>query len=232
MRVGDVVFRGTRDGMLIVIPKEREFEEIKRRLNEKLAGRGRFFAGGRVIIDLGDRWASEKMISELIDIIEGRGLTVLKIVGPFGVRLVGGADVTMPPQPPSQSQPYGAEDPSDIATGNTLLVKRTLRSGQGINHSGNVVVLGDVNPGAEVIAGGDIIVMGTLRGVAHAGVMGNEDAIVVALRLLPTQLRVANVIARAPDERAKGPNVPEVARIRDGMIVIESYLTPGGRVEF
>ncbi|HHV62805.1 MAG TPA: septum site-determining protein MinC [Firmicutes bacterium] len=228
MRIDDVVFKGTRDGMLIVIPKRREFEDIKRRLDEKLGGTGRFFDGGRVIIDLGDRWASEKMISELIDIVERRGLTVLKVVGPFGVRLVGGADTDLP----SQSQSCEPVASPAIAAGNTLLVKRTLRSGQGINHPGNVVVLGDVNPGAEVIAGGDIIVMGTLRGVAHAGVTGNEGAIVVALRLLPTQLRVANVIARAPDERSKSPNTPEVARIRDGMIVIESYLTPGGKVGF
>jgi septum site-determining protein MinC len=106
----------------------------------------------------------------------------------------------------------------------TMLVKRTLRSGQRIRFAGNVVVLGDVNPGAEVVAAGDIVVMGTLRGVAHAGATGVTDAIVAAFRLHPTQLRVAGVIGRAPDGLSPRPDAPEVARVRDGVLVVERYV--------
>lgn len=109
----------------------------------------------------------------------------------------------------------------------TLLVRRTLRSGQRVRFNGNVVVLGDVNPGAEIVASGDIVVMGTLRGVAHAGATGSPDAVVVAFRLQPVQLRVGSVIGRAPDGQVARPDAPEVARLRDDALVIERFLAQG-----
>lgn|GEM_PF-197567 len=109
-------------------------------------------------------------------------------------------------------------------TAPTLLLRRTLRSGQRVRFHGNVVVLGDVNPGAEIVAAGDIVVMGTLRGVAHAGATGSTEAIVAAFRLQPTQIRVGAVIGRAPDGLAPRPDIPEMARLRDGVLVIERYV--------
>lgn len=107
--------------------------------------------------------------------------------------------------------------------GNTLLIKRTLRSGQKINFDGNVVIVGDVNPGAEVVAAGHVIVMGQLRGVVHAGAAGDENAVVMALKLLPTQLRIAGHITRPPDEEKQGGSGPEIASIKNGIVTIESY---------
>ncbi len=106
---------------------------------------------------------------------------------------------------------------------NTILIKRTLRSGQSINFDGNVVILGDINPGAEIIAGGNVIVMGSLRGVVHAGAKGDETATVAAFKLQPTQLRIANHITRAPDGDYGTPDQPEIARIKDGIVMIETY---------
>jgi len=111
----------------------------------------------------------------------------------------------------------------------TILVRRTLRSGQSIHYDGNVVVLGDVNPGAEIIASGNIVVMGALRGVAHAGATGDEEAVVTAFRLQPTQLRIASHITRAPDGNHPGPDRPETARIKDGEVIIEAYQPTGER---
>ena len=109
----------------------------------------------------------------------------------------------------------------------TLLVRRTLRSGQRVRFNGNVVVLGDVNPGAEIVASGDIVVLGTLRGVAHAGATGSAEAIVMAFRLQPMQLRVGSVIGRAPDGQPARADAPEIARLRDGALLIERYLSQG-----
>ncbi|MBE3590487.1 MAG: septum site-determining protein MinC [Firmicutes bacterium] len=103
------------------------------------------------------------------------------------------------------------------------LIRRTVRSGQRIVSAGHVVVLGDVNPGAEVVAGGDIIVMGCLRGLAHAGARGDEAAVIAAIRLEPMQLRIAHHISRPPDDDVHSAPGPEVARVRNGVIVIESY---------
>ncbi|MGB8643804.1 MAG: septum site-determining protein MinC [Anaerolineae bacterium] len=103
------------------------------------------------------------------------------------------------------------------------LVRRTVRSGQVIRYPGTVIVLGDVNPGGEIIAGGDVVIWGRLRGVVHAGASGNERAVVGALALAPTQLRIGGHIARAPDDRGKGNRGAEVARVRESRIVIESW---------
>ncbi|RDV82929.1 septum site-determining protein MinC [Ammonifex thiophilus] len=103
----------------------------------------------------------------------------------------------------------------------TILIERTLRSGQSLFYDGNVVILGDVNPGAEVTATGDVIVIGTLRGTVHAGAGGDEGALVVAFRLEPTQLRIANHVSRPPEGMTPSGQ-PEVARIKDGMVIIEA----------
>ncbi|WP_366924087.1 septum site-determining protein MinC [Metallumcola ferriviriculae] len=108
----------------------------------------------------------------------------------------------------------------------TILIQKTLRSGQSIRYPGNVVVMGDVNPGAEITAGGNVVVMGSLRGVVHAGATGSIDALVTAFRLQPTQLRIADQITRAPDGGAQLPDQPEIAKIKNGRVVIERYL-PG-----
>lgn len=109
----------------------------------------------------------------------------------------------------------------------TILVEGVIRSGQSVSFEGNVVILGDVNPGAQVTAGGNVIVMGVLRGTVHAGATGDEQAAIMAFRLRPTQLRIANYITRSPDGEVFNPDQPEIARVRDGTVVIEAF-PPGG----
>jgi septum site-determining protein MinC len=99
----------------------------------------------------------------------------------------------------------------------TLYHRGTLRGGQALHNLGNIVVIGDVNPGAELVASGDIAVFGALRGVAHAGAQGDRGARVVALELAPTQLRIATVISSAADGK---PHGPEHASIVDDRIVV------------
>jgi septum site-determining protein MinC len=108
-----------------------------------------------------------------------------------------------------------------LEPGETAFINRHLRSGQKFYCRGNVVILGDVNPGAEVIAGGNILVMGALKGMAHAGALGDENSVVAAFRLNPIQLRIANHITRPPDGDKIVVNNPELARIKAGKVVIE-----------
>src|SRR6266699_1466200 len=105
----------------------------------------------------------------------------------------------------------------------TLFLRRTVRSGQAIQHESNVVVLGDVNHGAEIVAGGDIIVWGVLRGMVHAGYPNNENAYVCALLLAPVQLRIAHLLSRPPDGAEVQPR-PEVAAIRNERIIVETWV--------
>jgi septum site-determining protein MinC len=102
-----------------------------------------------------------------------------------------------------------------------LFVRRTLRSGMRILHDGDVCILGDVNAGAEIVAGGDVVVWGSLRGMIHAGAGGDQAAVVCALLLAPTQLRIADLVSRGSEP--SGPAAPEMARILDGRILVEPW---------
>jgi len=105
-----------------------------------------------------------------------------------------------------------------------LYLRRGLRSGQKEVFDGEVVLVGDVNQGAEILAGGDIIVVGTLRGVVHAGYPDNAEAVVIAMNLTPLQLRIGPFIARADEnQNHRGSPRPELARVKDERIVIEPY---------
>jgi septum site-determining protein MinC len=108
----------------------------------------------------------------------------------------------------------------DAASASTLYHAGTLRGGQALHHVGNVVVIGDVNPGAELVASGDILVFGALRGVAHAGAQGDPAARVYAIELAPTQLRIATFIAADAGDRNAAAIHPEVACVQNGRITI------------
>ncbi len=104
----------------------------------------------------------------------------------------------------------------------TLYHVGTLRGGQALHHAGNIIVVGDVNPGTELVATGDIVVFGRLLGVAHAGAQGDESAKVYALHLQATQLRIATSIALDEDTRPSASQ-PEMAFLRDGRIIIAPF---------
>ncbi len=100
----------------------------------------------------------------------------------------------------------------------SIFIAATVRSGQRIECEGDIVVLGDVNPGAEIIAGGSIAVFGTLRGLAHAGAAGREDVCVAALYMKPKQLRLSGRVVM-PDENRKDAAVGEIAQLVEGKVV-------------
>lgn len=108
----------------------------------------------------------------------------------------------------------------------TLYLRKTIRSGQSISSDGNIVIIGDVNPGSEIIAKGDITVWGILGGIAHAGSDGNNYAKIRALKLNPVQIRIGEVFARRPDTinlpyiQKSSEYIPEEAFTYNGSIVI------------
>jgi septum site-determining protein MinC len=113
----------------------------------------------------------------------------------------------------TNSQPQLLADP--------LYLKNTIRSGTEIRHDGTVIVLGDVNPGGTIIAQGDVLIWGNLRGIAHAGAYGNRKSLIMALKMDPTQLRIAEVVATSPDNLPQDFE-PEVAYISNHGIKITS----------
>ncbi|WP_163191795.1 septum site-determining protein MinC [Clostridium thermarum] len=110
-----------------------------------------------------------------------------------------------------------------VTEGKTKFIRKTVRGGQRIDYGGNLVIVGDVNPGSEIFAGGNVIVLGQLRGYVHAGLGGDERAIVAAFSLQPEILQIGDLVTRSPEDNLK-PQFPEVAKIKDGSIVVEPYL--------
>ena len=102
------------------------------------------------------------------------------------------------------------------------MIRRTLRSGRTVHSRGHVIVYGDVNPGAQIIATGDIIIWGRLRGTVHAGVEGDMNAVICALDMSPNQLRIADLIATSPKDNQRTIR-PEVASVRDDHIIVEIW---------
>lgn len=228
----DVIFRGTKDGLELILSDAQEFAVLRDKLKEYLQKAERFFTDSDVVLDTGTAALSIDQILEVQNIL----------AHPYGLRLKKIVHKEEPPAPRSKARREPAKIEQEAAAAphkesqptisrqawrdmvaqmpDTLLYKGTLRSGQKIDYDGNVVVVGDLNPGAVVTATGDIVVFGTLRGLAHAGAGGGQG-VVVALRLEPTQIRICDVIGRPPEEDAKAARKPEVARLKDGAIVIE-----------
>lgn len=198
----DIVFKGVRGEIQLILNDTADFAVVLEQLRGKLASAADFFSRGATIKLPVTLKAEER--SQLAELLAEHGLACQK--------------------PPQRTQAGQASDPAPIGRDRyetkALVVNRTLRSGQKVVYEGSVVVIGDVNPGAQIIAGQDIIILGSCRGVAHAGAYGNQTATITANKIVATQLRIAGVISRSPDDLNK-PDCVEIAKIQDGAVVIE-----------
>lgn len=229
-----VEFKGTKEGIVLQLNHELEFEAVLTALREKLDKTPGFFSGAQVIA-LDGRTVTNKEAQLLSSVlIERGGMQIQSLALYQKPAAKSSAKNTLKSEVVSDKTVTTQEAESTPATsevagvfnglkeGPTQFVRGTMRSGRSVVFKGNVVVLGDVNPGAEIIADGNIVVMGHLRGVAHAGASGNHSAYVCANQLNPTQLRIGQLITRPPEE-SQGAD-PEIALVKGDSIVIEPYL--------
>ncbi|MEQ8200910.1 MAG: septum site-determining protein MinC [Syntrophomonadaceae bacterium] len=205
----DVAARGSDQDLVIDLSAYDNLEEMKQQLEQSLNLLEDFGHKDEVCIDVGMMRLTEKQLRELENVVKLFGLSLKELK--YSQKQWSGK---VPHRVPLDSHQI-------LQGGDTVMISRNLRSGQKFYTRGNIVILGDINPGAEVIAGGSILVMGSLRGVAHAGALGYEEAVIAAFRLNPTQLRIADHITRAPDGESIEVGSPELARIRAGKVVIE-----------
>lgn len=215
MRQTSVLFKGTRDGLEIHIEEGSNIGQAKNDILKKLRDGGQFFGGTTInLIFTGQRLSSIER-TELIEAIS-QEINVGNIE--FRDRYKNKKETS----DDSTIKEIDSGVFTGIDEGMTRFIRGTVRNGQRIFYEGNVVVIGDVNPGGEIIAGGNIIIFGTLRGLAHAGATGNREATIVCSMLKPTQIRIATLISRPPeDEDDMQPVYPEIVYIKDNMLVIE-----------
>lgn len=205
----DAAARGSKDELVIDLSAYDNLPEMKVQLQQSLNLMGDFGHRDELSIDIGIMRLTEKQLREMEGIVALYGLKLRELR--YSQKKHKGE---VPHRVPLDSHQL-------LQGGDTVMLSRHLRSGQKIYTRGNIVVLGDINPGAEVVAGGSILVMGALRGMAHAGALGDDEAVIAAFRLNPTQLRIADHITRAPDGDKVEVGNPEIARIRADKVVIE-----------
>lgn len=227
----EVAIKGVRQGILLVLPEEKDWDAVCGELDAKLTAAQGLIAGSKAQVDVGDRQVSQEQLGQLTEHLRKRfALETAALIGTHHTARTAAEALglsmtaTSPAMPPERTKvvqgPSAPEGPVQPPN-NALYMRQTIRSGQSVRHDGTIVICGDVNPGAEVIATGDIIVFGTLRGVAHAGAAGDEDCQIIAINLRPTQIRIAGYIARSPDTAAPPlSKYPEVARVQDSEIHI------------
>ncbi len=227
-----ITIKGTPQGLLL-IPGETPWDETLQALEHSLRNAADFFRGGRVILELDGRALSEADLISLRTLLERYEITLWvirggdeateRLVRAYGIRTRTPGEAQRATQEPAiEPLPDAANAPPPAA----LFIQRTLRSGQSLDFPGDITLLGDLNPGAEIISGGSILVWGRARGVLHAGALGDENALICALDLDPSQLRIAGLISRAPEGKRRRSE-PEVARIENNMIIVEPWTVRG-----
>lgn len=221
-----VAIKGIKDGLLVSVSPTEEWAIITTQLAERIDQQSSFYSGARVTLDLGERPVRKDELGSMKALLERRGLTLWSVISASRTTLdaAGALDLRTEATNPVSGRPVddrATQIPDDDSTYG-IMIRRTLRSGRSIRSEGHVLVYGDVNPGAEIIAVGDIIVWGRLRGNVHAGADGDERAVVCALDMIPTQLRIAGHITTSPHDKRRKPR-PEIALVRDQRIVVEVW---------
>ena len=226
---GYIAIKGTRNGLRLTLEPETPFKELLRALADRLAESPAFFRGASITVDTSQRTLRSNERMQLEDLLALYQMSIIPLEAAIEKRKEVVKVVTQPLSDSVSEETMTQQGTTDYVqrdpreSEDTLFLRRTVRSGQAIHHHSNVIVLGDVNPGAEIIAGGDIIVWGVLRGMVHAGYPDNENALVCSLQLSPVQLRIAHLLSRPP-EGFEAQQLPEVASIRQEQIVVETWI--------
>lgn len=234
-----VTFKGNKDGIVMLLDTSVEFEQLCQLIVQKL-WESRNFLGGQtaLTINTGEQPLEQGQQLALKVLLQSLGHQVKRFIPEPEVIKEEAKNEEMIVAVPKEKKSLtrskvgrinnhptanntGFESMENYLADGALIIRKNIRSGQKIEYDGTLIILGDVNAGAELVATGHILVLGTLRGLAHAGSENDTKAIVYAEHLLPLQLRIGELIARAPENEQAEAKGPEWARVIDQQIVIE-----------
>lgn len=191
-----VTIKGTKDGFTLILDDRCSYDELLQEIEEKLSVTTRDSEDDRLVpvfLETGNRYLTESQIETISELIRKKKKLVVERV---------------------HSNVITKAEAEKLHKKNQIVkVSKMVRSGQVLEITGDLLLIGDVNPGAKVIATGNVFVLGVLRGIAHAGSNGYADAVIIASRMEPSQLRIANIVTRAPDSPNEGSQDMECAFI-------------------
>jgi septum site-determining protein MinC len=183
-KMQNVMIKGTKDGLTLHLDDSCSYFELKKELDIKLSASYRAQDDRPLMtvkVKVGNRYLTEEQKEEIRSLIRQKKNLVVDSIESNVITV---------------QEAKALNEKSEIVT-----IARIIRSGQVLEVEGDLVLIGDVNPGGTVIAGGNIFIMGSLRGIAHAGCHGDEKAVIAASKMNPAQLRISHSINRAPDNR-------------------------------
>lgn len=205
-----VMIKGNKYGIIVVLSPDEDFEVLKTQIKEKFKESSKFFENAQMAISFEGRKLTSDQEREILDII-GQN-TDMRIV----------CVIDNDPEREELFRKTLEQRLMELSNNSGQFYKGILRSGASLEFETSVIIIGDVNHGARVVSKGNIIVLGSLKGNAFAGACGNTNSFVVALDMSPTQIRIADVIARAPDKPVKEEvKEAKIAFLEEGNIYIE-----------
>ncbi|MDE3839766.1 septum site-determining protein MinC [Bacillus methanolicus] len=205
-KLQNVTIKGTKSGLTLYLDDTCSYDDLKKELNEKLSVAYRANEDRQLIsvkVKVGNRYLTDEQKAEIKELIRYKKNLVVEEIETNVMTI-------------EEAERLKSE--SEIVT-----VAKIVRSGQVLEVPGDLLLIGDVNPGGTVMAGGNIFIMGALKGIAHAGCLGNKQAIIAAFVMKPSQLRIGDCINRAPDQYPEGePREMECAYIdENNQIVVD-----------
>lgn len=224
MNENTVIFKGTKNGITVMLDENASYDELKKALADKTNSAKDFFKNAKTAVMFKGFKLTEDQEIELLEIInKNTDLDISFVLSNDSAQAITSPKFAQKPKEEESSINQLISEALVTAKKNlTTFHKGAVRSGQSIRFPGSIVVIGDVNPGGELIAEGNIIVLGILKGLAHAGCSGSHDCFVAALNMRPTQLRIAELIACFPEEENR--EIPQYAYINENQIFVEPLL--------
>ena len=209
MKKEPVMLKGNKSGIRIILDDELSFEELLEKVTEKFQNNADFLGDNRVVVAFDGRELSDEEEAVLLHTIqENSKLQIVCVIDEDEER-------------EALYERTLQEKLMAIDSNSGQFFKGNLRSGQVMEFETSIVILGDVNVGAQVVSTGNVVVLGKLNGTVYAGALGKEDAFIVATKMNPIQIRISDVIARTPDEKETPSNVPRIAYLREGAIYMD-----------
>jgi septum site-determining protein MinC len=223
-RTGQIYFKTEQGHLHLYLPSSRtseaEWLELWYELQQRIESSKRFWPANTIVyLFAGDRLMDQRQLQQVATSLSEANLHLSRIFTSRRQTAIVAATAGFTVEQQAPTLALSMKSLTKVATPTPesfvvepIYLQSTLRSGREIRHPGSVVVVGDINPGGVVIADGDILIWGRLRGIAHAGASGNRHCRIMALQMEPTQLRIADQVARAP-EKTPHQFYPEVAYI-------------------
>ncbi len=214
--------KGFKEGLLITLGNE-DWDEVQFQLLSQIEEKSKFFSGAKVAVEIGERVMHAAEMAGLRDALSDRGVKLFAVLSNSQVTDVNAESLGLKTRKSVLRENTSGFGPAVLDGKPAIFLQKTIRSGTSIKYIGNVIVDGDVNPGAEILTTGSIFIWGKLRGSVHAGMEGSVNETICAMELDPINLRIANILLKNNKLIRKLKRKPVRIAIDNGKLTINYW---------